>query len=104
GLSRLRFFDEGEQPENHDRGLSAAGGATERARVRLELSRPSRRDRSGRRRRCANQERNRNRFAPRRWNWRYDSRFVDRRQSARDSGGPRIGGDGGKENTQLSTN
>ncbi len=29
GLSRVRFFNEGEQSKNHDRGLSAAGGAAE---------------------------------------------------------------------------
>src|SRR6267143_1252477 len=87
GLSRVRLFDEGEQSENHDRSVSVAGRATERARPGLELPGPSRCHRSGGRRRRADQERDRNRFAAGRWNRRHHPRFADRRQSARDSGG-----------------
>ena len=48
-LSRFCFFDEGKQPENHDRSLSLARRALERARTGLELSATPRRDGGGRR-------------------------------------------------------
>ena len=57
------FFDEVEQPEGDDRGLSIARRASSRRRRRLELSDPSRRDRGRRGRRCANQERDWDRLA-----------------------------------------
>ena len=82
----LHLFDEVEQPEGDDRGLSTARRASARRGRGLELSDPSRRDRGRRRRGRADQERDRHRLALARWNRRHDPRFVDRGQHSRDSG------------------
>ncbi len=76
GLSRLRLLDEIEQPEGDDQRLPFARRAARRGGRGLELSHPSRRDRSGRGRRRAHQERDRHRLVARGWNRRHDSRFA----------------------------
>ena len=59
----------------------------------LELSDPPRRDRSRRRRRWPDQERDRHRLAAARWDRRHDPRFAHRRQHSRDPGRASAGRD-----------
>ena len=83
-FSQLQVLDEVEQPESDDRMLPPPRRATERAGRGLELSDPSRRDRSRRRRRWQNQIRHWHRLSALRRTGRHHPRFAHGRFSARD--------------------